>query len=177
MKPAPKPRPDVRSDCSAFSLVEVTLAMGIAAVALVSILGLLPQAMKYGRDGADQTAIGAVLEDAHDRLKGSECQPGELAEGPFFYDEQGKFLAEAESKEDSRFFRVEISLEKPVAGAGTEFPEQMLVASLRLFWPVDQAGLPFDAREPRTTVTYPVTSLTGLGWEEIDPHYRPKVEY
>lgn len=177
MKSARFQSPNSWADRSAFSLVEVTLAMGIAAVALVSILGMLPQAMKYGRDGADQTAIGAVLEDVHDRLKGSELKPGELAEGPFFYDQQGKFLSEAESQEDSRFFRVEVGMEKPVAESGIEFPEQMYVATLQLFWPVDESGLPFDARKPRTTVTYPVTALTGPRWQEIDPTYRPKVEY
>mgnify|MGYP000503374235 FL=1 len=47
----------------AFSLVEVVLSVGIAAIALVSLLGMLPYAMESSRDGADQTAIGTVLED------------------------------------------------------------------------------------------------------------------
>ena len=43
-----------------FSLVEVSVAMAIAAVALVTLLGLIPQALKTMRDAADQAIGGRI---------------------------------------------------------------------------------------------------------------------
>ena len=54
--------------CIAFSLVEVTFAMAVAAVAIISIIGMLPHAMEMSRDSADRTAIGTLMEDATDRM-------------------------------------------------------------------------------------------------------------
>ena len=164
-----------------FSLVEITLAMGIAAVAMVSILGMLPQAMKYSRDSADQTAIGAVLEDVHDRLKGQNLVEGPALESPFFYDKQGRFWSANQGRpntlDERRFFRVEVRLTKPQSPPGIALPEDMLAAVVELFWPLDQRGEVIGRAKPKTTVTYMVTTLTGPDWQEIDPHYEPKLEY
>ncbi|XHR31134.1 MAG: Verru_Chthon cassette protein B [Chthoniobacteraceae bacterium] len=42
--------------CSAFSLVEITLALGIASFSLVSVLGLLPIGLSNARSATNQTA-------------------------------------------------------------------------------------------------------------------------
>ncbi|MCB1230529.1 MAG: hypothetical protein KDN19_09700 [Verrucomicrobiae bacterium] len=164
-----------------FSLVEITLAMGIAAVALIAILGMLPHAMKFSRDGADQTAIGAVLEDVHDRLKGNRLEEGEVDQAPFFYDQQGRFWSSENQNANQltgrRFFRVEVMLTKPNEISGNQFPTSMLTAVLKLYWPLDETGQPYGEMKPRTTVSYPVTALTGPEWETVDPDFKPKVEY
>ncbi len=175
-------RPGTAQGDGGFSLVEITLAMGIAAVAMVSILGMLPQAMKYSRDSADQTAIGAVLEDAHDRIKGSRLEEGEVAESPLFYDQQGRFWSPDQARPggliEERFFRVEVTLSKPRPIEGLpEPPEGMMAATVTLSWPLDESGQPRGIGNPRTSVTYMVTSLTGPDWEAIDPDYRPRLEY
>lgn len=46
---------------AAFSLVEVTLALGIAAVGLTAVFGLLPIAAKSNRDASAQTAASEIL--------------------------------------------------------------------------------------------------------------------
>jgi len=55
-----------RSDC-AFSLVEVTLALGIAAFCLIAIFGLMPVGVQTSRNATSQTAatnvIAAVVAD------------------------------------------------------------------------------------------------------------------
>jgi uncharacterized protein (TIGR02598 family) len=50
-----------RSKTSAFSLVEVTLALGVASFCLVAVLGLLPTALKTQQAGAQQTIANQVM--------------------------------------------------------------------------------------------------------------------
>ena len=61
---------------SAFSLVELTLAIGVAAVCLVTVLGLLPVGVQTNRNAASQTAatniIAAVVADMRATPR---CQP------------------------------------------------------------------------------------------------------
>jgi uncharacterized protein (TIGR02598 family) len=48
---------------SAFSLVEVTLAIGIAAFCLITVFGLLPVGVQTNRNATSQTAAAAILSD------------------------------------------------------------------------------------------------------------------
>src|SRR5881275_894080 len=61
---------------NAFSLVEVTLAIGVAAVCLVAVLGLLPVGVQTNRNATSQTAatniIAAVVADMRATAR---CQP------------------------------------------------------------------------------------------------------
>ena len=172
-----------RAFANGFSLIEITIAMAIAAVAMVAILGMLPGAMKSTRDAVDQTAIGTVLEDIHERIEGSVLNEGSVPGAPFFYDAQGRFWTSAQDRPEDmvedRFFRADVELVKPVSstGTGVPFPGDMLAAVVSLSWPVDESGQPLGHFNPRTTVTYMVTTLTGPDWPTIDPDYRPKIEY
>ena len=47
--------------CAAFSLVEVTLALGIAALSLIAVLGLMPVAALTNRNATSQTAVTNVI--------------------------------------------------------------------------------------------------------------------
>lgn len=44
-----------------FSLVEVTLALGVAAVCLIAIFGLLPVGLRTNQDAAQEVAAGDIL--------------------------------------------------------------------------------------------------------------------
>jgi len=50
-----------RSKTSAFSLVEVTLALGVASFCLVAVLGLLPTALKTQQASTGQTIANQVM--------------------------------------------------------------------------------------------------------------------
>src|SRR6476660_9032035 len=65
-----KCEPVVRS-VAAFSLVEVTLALGIAAFCLIAVFGLMPVGVQTNRNATSQTAatnvIAAVVADLRAR--------------------------------------------------------------------------------------------------------------
>lgn len=166
-----------------FSLIEVTIALAIAAVGIIALLGMFPAAMLAGRDAVDQTAIGTVLEDVHERLEGSELIAGTVPDSPFFYDEQGRFWSPDQQRPDNfteeHFFRVDVRLAEPATPPGTtiEMPGSLLAATVELSWPLDDNGHAIGRGNPKTSVTYMITTLTGPDWKAIDPDYRAKVEY
>jgi len=49
------------SDASAFSLVEVTLALGVAAFCLIAVLGLLPTSLKTQQVSIQQTTANQIV--------------------------------------------------------------------------------------------------------------------
>jgi type II secretory pathway pseudopilin PulG len=65
---------------SAFSLVEIVIAIGIAAFCLVAMLGLIPTGLKSVKSATEQTAATAVLQQVVTDLRstppGSNISPG-----------------------------------------------------------------------------------------------------
>jgi uncharacterized protein (TIGR02598 family) len=55
------PRPPQRAS-TAFSLVEVTLALGIVSVSLLSLIGLLPAGLGVLRESMDQTVHAQIIQ-------------------------------------------------------------------------------------------------------------------
>jgi hypothetical protein len=54
---------------AAFSLVEVTLALGVAAFALLAILGLLPTSLKTQQTSIQQTTANSIVSQIVDALR------------------------------------------------------------------------------------------------------------
>jgi type II secretory pathway component PulJ len=54
---------------SAFSLAEVVLALGVAALALIGVMGMLPVALKVQQASATQTKANAVMSEIIDDLR------------------------------------------------------------------------------------------------------------
>jgi len=54
---------------AAFSLVEVTLALGVAAVALLAILGVLPASLKTQQAGIQQTTANSIISQISSDLR------------------------------------------------------------------------------------------------------------
>src|SRR5437762_13839187 len=73
----------VRQD-AAFSLVEVVLALGVAAFALIAVMGMLPVGVKIQQASVQQTKANAVMSQAIDFLRADvRLPPGQAkkAEG------------------------------------------------------------------------------------------------
>jgi type II secretory pathway component PulJ len=70
--------------CSAFSLAEVTLALGVAALAFIAVLGMMPVGLKVQQTSASQTKANAVMSQAINFLRADvRLPPGQVkkAEG------------------------------------------------------------------------------------------------
>jgi hypothetical protein len=69
-----------RSEISAFSLVEVTFALGVASFCLVAVLGLLPTALKTQQLGAQQTIANGVMTEILSDLRADvRVPPGQAS--------------------------------------------------------------------------------------------------
>lgn len=164
---------------SAFSIVEVALALAIASVGLVTILAMAPQAMETSRSSADRTAIGVVLEDIQENIRGLPLVVGIPEKNRYFYDIQGRAtIVDPENKDAMPpFFRVDIELVEISEPATLENAESLLAVAATIWWPLDEKGEPRDASNPRLRFSRPVNTLTGPDWQAIDSEYTPRVEY
>ncbi|MDF1753199.1 MAG: prepilin-type N-terminal cleavage/methylation domain-containing protein [Verrucomicrobiales bacterium] len=170
-------------DNSAFSLVEVSIAMAIAAVALLSIIGMIPTATKGAANSADQTAIGTMFEDIEDRIKTKVLRAGPIEGSPFYYDLRGSHIDPVDDGEETtvlneRFFRVEVELIEPASTSadGPNF-ESALAVQVKIFWPIDEDGEAVDPDKPGSEITFLAGAQTGPEWTEVDGNYEPKIEY
>lgn len=68
--PAALVKPSASRSASAFSLVEVVIALGIAAFCLVALLGLFPSGLKSAKSTTDQTAAAGLLANVALDLRG-----------------------------------------------------------------------------------------------------------
>jgi uncharacterized protein (TIGR02598 family) len=91
-----------------FSLIEVTIAMAIASVALVTLIGLIPQGMDTMRQAGDQAIMGRIHQQILNEI---QLTPFEDEAGvsmldkfngvEFYYDAQGEELSDSMTPEGS----------------------------------------------------------------------------
>jgi uncharacterized protein (TIGR02598 family) len=67
------------SETAAFSLVEVTLALGVAAFALLAILGMLPTSLKTQQASIQQTTANSIISQIFSDLRADVRLPPGLA--------------------------------------------------------------------------------------------------
>jgi type II secretory pathway pseudopilin PulG len=72
-------RQRARSETAAFSLVEVTLAMGVASFCLVAVLGLLPTALKTQQASTQQNTANTIISQIYSDLRADVRLPPGLA--------------------------------------------------------------------------------------------------
>lgn len=84
----------LNSTNAGFSLVEVTLAMGLVSFGLLTILGIMPVGMNTLRQAAEQTVESQIVQ----KIGGEAALTSFGQLGPnfsgktFYYDDQGRFL-------------------------------------------------------------------------------------
>jgi uncharacterized protein (TIGR02598 family) len=121
----------------AFSLVEVTIALGIAAFCLISMLGLLPGGMRNAATATEQTAtigiLGAVLSDLKGTPTSSTNSPrfaitipasGSSASQTLYFTEDGHKVPSASSAR----YAVVANLSAPTGSTVAN-------AQVRIYWP------------------------------------------
>ncbi|MDF1739079.1 MAG: prepilin-type N-terminal cleavage/methylation domain-containing protein [Verrucomicrobiales bacterium] len=172
--------------CSGFSLVEVTIAMAIASVAVISIIGLIPAATKGSAESAEQTAIGTMFEDLENRIGNQILEPGPVRDengDPFYYDLRGNYISPGNGRVPSsivtdRFFRAEVELVEPGPGyAKSSNLGGALAVRVEIFWPLDDQGEAIHPLKPGGEITFFAGARTGPGWTDVDANFQPKIEY
>ena len=141
---------------SAFSLVEVTLALGVAAFCLIAVLGLLPASLKTQQASIEQTTANSIISQIYSDLRADLRLPPGLAshetESGFqpplhghwlqmltpdtlYFTQEGKPV---NSGEDIAVFRAKITYSQLPPSGGTS------LANIRVSWPAqvdpDQLG-------------------------------------
>jgi uncharacterized protein (TIGR02598 family) len=112
-----------RSPVAGFSLVEVTLSLGVMAICLLSVLGLLPIASQTNRLAAADTAaasIGsAVLADIRATPRAAATSPQFAvpfsANSVLFFDAEGQATS---TLNDNSIYRAEVTFPINSSGAG-----------------------------------------------------------
>ena len=61
---------------TAFSLIEVTLALVVMAIGLIAILGLIPQGVTSSRSAADNTLVATIVHDTFSQMRQQTMQSG-----------------------------------------------------------------------------------------------------
>ena len=117
---------------AAFSLIEVTLAIGIIAFAFVALFGLLPTGMKTFRASVDATNDVTMLQEMNamvqvtgwSKIDGLDSTKGSGDE--YFFDEEGrrtdsrKNQASAPEVKARRLYQVKLLVEKCYQPGGTK---------------------------------------------------------
>lgn len=98
----------------AFSLVEVTLSIGIIAFALIAILALVPVGMNSGRDAIDATHTSLIAKDVQARVMSSLANAtfagGDIQLPAWFYNRDGVFVDVAANGYNSVIYRAQATI-------------------------------------------------------------------
>src|SRR5207244_4996941 len=66
--------------CGGFSLVEIVLALGVAAFCLIAVMGMLPVGLKTQQASVNQTKANAVISQVIDDLRADvRLPPGQAS--------------------------------------------------------------------------------------------------
>lgn len=168
-RPAPK----------AFTLIEILLSVAIISSSLLVIAGILPVGLGTGREATNHSVVATMLEDISQRLRGAELKSGAVPFSPAYYDELGVFVPETLDPAQlslRRIYRADVSVTDPkTAPANTSGLKSAVV---KLSWPLNpETGEALGPKNPRSIVTFGVTTLAGKNWQVIDPDFVPKIEF
>ena len=164
-----------------FSLVEVTVAMAIAAVAVVSILGLLPQGLETMREAGDEAIKARIHQQILNEIQMTPFKakqtdsPIEDYNGlELFYDQQGEELETSDEGSFEHIYSARVTIPK----SGDSFPNSVTDESegSKKF-----DGMRFaekaDVNEYIRPVIVEVAAVGGIGknfeWDE--DKYRPLI--
>lgn len=75
------------SSAAGFTLVEVSLAIGVAAIAILALLGMTSMGVQIGRLAVDDTITATIAQDIFAGLRGQEFSA--LASGTATFDRNG----------------------------------------------------------------------------------------
>lgn len=95
-----------------FTLIEVTIALGICATVMIALLGLLPMSLDQMRESRNMTAMARISEDIISDVQLMKWEEMELLDGEIReYDDQGTRIRDIALDENLRVYTAEIEVE------------------------------------------------------------------
>lgn len=164
----------------AFSLVEVAIALGIVAFAMLTIVGFMQVGLVSLNDSVNDSMTSLILNDVRARLEGTPFpSDADLASGAktplpsLFYDRSGQSLeTDAAGKVAGASYRVDIVLGAPQA----PLPDaRVAVAVLTIAWPPDPLTGEIPQGSHNKQLSLLVTPATDRGWTEASSSYQPRI--
>lgn len=156
-----------------FSLIEVTIAMAIAAVAIVTLLGLVPQGMDTMRQAGDEAIQGRIHQQILNELQMTpfvdlqgKSPLDQYHHMEFFYDSQGEEISDSKNQGSvteerkkgsfSHIYSARVSI--PSVGGSTQAPNSVGASTF--------SGYKFGGDQPNEfvrPVIVEVAPVAGLG--------------
>jgi len=114
---------------SGFSLVEVVIALGVVAFALISVLGLIPVGLQSFRQAIDNSATTQIVQRVVNEAQQTDFNS--LANTVYYFDDQGTLLSGSTSQ---TLYSVNVIVSKPtsIPSDGIVNSGSMSVASTNL---------------------------------------------
>jgi uncharacterized protein (TIGR02598 family) len=158
-----KPSRPSRIVARAFSLIEVTIAMAIAAVALSTLMALLPQGMNTMRDAGDEAIMARIHQQILNELQMANFEALNQYQGmEIYFDAQGEELGDSRSGGGAvkgsfgHIYTARVSVPGPTGG---KMPDSVGGGVF--------SGYQFGADAPKTNLLRPVVievaAVSGLG--------------
>jgi len=118
--------------CSAFTLIEVVLALGLVTFGLVAIMGLLPVALNTGQEASVDTAFAAMDEVVSSTLRARTFVQDQTSAAAFFaFDKDGRLLTNTDAPLELSSAYFTCTATSVVQGATTN----ALYYRLQFLWP------------------------------------------
>lgn len=110
LPPLHPPSSSARRSRQAFSLVEVTLAIGLVAISILTLLGIMPVGLNTMRDAMDSTARAQIAQQVAGEalLKPFAELDNYIKAGPYYFTQEGLLL----EKKDPVQTRFEVTLSR-----------------------------------------------------------------
>jgi uncharacterized protein (TIGR02598 family) len=133
-----------RRKTPAFSLVELTLALGLAALCLIAVFGLMPVGVQTNRNATSQTVATNILSSVVSDIRASppgltasakyHINRGKLNPTTVCFDGQGGFttLSQAGATCPANYYRFRLDVKMANQPAGVVYPNY---AWLKVSWP------------------------------------------
>ena len=115
---------------TAFSLVEIMLALAIMAIGLIAIIGLIPQGVKSSRDASENTLVATLVHDTFNDLRRQALKTWPPSLVDTYYDAAGTNQFSAPSVDT--YYRVHLLIPQPTP--------TLLTISAVVTWPVKSAA-------------------------------------
>jgi len=142
---------------AAFSLVEIVLALGVAAFALIAVLGMLPVGLKVQQASVQQTMANAVMSQIIDDLRADvRLPPGQATKAAGDWSLLNGHWANV-AVPDTLFFTIDAKENGYASGSAPPAPADSVfratitylfpptattsIAKITISWPADQSDL------------------------------------